>query len=104
MKPYHRAPHLLIGFPTRYIDRGWSPSMQALPEPNIARARSAASPRYGTALTEGLLMASRDGVHFNAGMKHSCVLASSGRAWNYGQQYIAWHVVETKSALRRGTP
>ena len=24
VKPYHRAPHLLIGFPTRYIDRGWS--------------------------------------------------------------------------------
>lgn len=22
IKPYHRAPHILIGFPTRYIERG----------------------------------------------------------------------------------
>ena len=29
VKPYHRAPHLLIGFPTRSLDRGWSPSMRA---------------------------------------------------------------------------
>ncbi len=32
IKPYHRAPHILIGFPTRYIDRGWSDSMRALPD------------------------------------------------------------------------
>ncbi len=30
--PYFRAPHILIGFPTRYIERGWSDSMRALPE------------------------------------------------------------------------
>ena len=25
--PYYRAPHILVGTPERYIDRGWSPSM-----------------------------------------------------------------------------
>ena len=24
VRPYHRAPHILVGFPTRYIERGWS--------------------------------------------------------------------------------
>src|SRR5262249_52619292 len=24
IKPYPRAPHILIGFPTRYTDRGWT--------------------------------------------------------------------------------
>ena len=32
VKPYYRAPHVLIGFPTRYLDRGWSDSMRALPD------------------------------------------------------------------------
>jgi len=30
--PYYRAPHILIGMPTRYLDRGWSESMKALPD------------------------------------------------------------------------
>ena len=25
--PYHRTPHILIGLPTRYVDRGWSAAM-----------------------------------------------------------------------------
>ena len=61
-----RAPHLLLGFPTRYLERGWSDSMRALPEGKHRQLRAAASERYGTALTEGLLMASRDGVRFIA--------------------------------------
>ena len=31
IKPYHRAEHLVIGFPTRYIDRGWSASAKRIP-------------------------------------------------------------------------
>ena len=78
--------------------------MQALPEREHRELRSAASPRYGTALTEGLLMASRDGVHFKR-WNEAFLRPGVERpgAWNYGQQYIAWHVVETKSALERGT-
>ena len=55
VKPYHRAPHLLIGFPTRYVERGWSDSMRALPEARASRmARRSRAERYGTAITEGL--------------------------------------------------
>ncbi|MBK8091625.1 MAG: hypothetical protein IPK32_06475 [Verrucomicrobiaceae bacterium] len=66
VKPYHRAPHLLLGFPTRYIERGWSESMRALPEYAHRQWRSKATDRYGMAITEGLFMASRDGVTFKA--------------------------------------
>ncbi len=98
--PYFRAPHILIGFPTRYIERGWSDSMRALPEAEHRRQRAAAHLRYGTALTEGLLMSSRNGVHFDR-WNEAFLRPGPQRpdSWNYGHQYIAWHAVETKSSL-----
>ncbi len=104
IKPYHRAPHILIGFPTRYVERGWSDSMRALPEPEHRALRAKASLRYGTAITEGLLMASRDGVRFkrwNEGFLRPGIERAG--TWNYGHQYIAWHLVETKAAIE-GAP
>ena len=105
VKPYYRAPHLLLGFPTRYIERGWTESMKALPELEHRRLRAAASQRYGTALTEGLLMASRDGVRFKR-WNEAFLRPGIERegTWNYGQQYIAWHLVETKSSLEGAPP
>jgi hypothetical protein len=104
VKPYHRAPHILIGFPTRYIERGWSDAMRALPEPEHREWRARASLRYGTALTEGLLMASRDGVTFKR-WNEAFLRPGIERpgTWNYGHQYIGWHLVETRSALE-GAP
>lgn len=98
--PYVRAPHLLIGFPTRYVERGWSPSMRALPDPTEREERAAAHLRYGTALTEGLLMASRDGVHFER-WNEAFLRPGPERpgTWLYGHQFIAWHAVETESTL-----
>jgi hypothetical protein len=100
VKPYHRAPHLLIGFPTRYTDRGWSDSMRALPEREHREWRSKANQRYGTVVTEGLLMAGRDGVTFHR-WNEAFMPPGIERegTWNYGHHYIAWHLVETKSDL-----
>lgn len=100
VKPYHRAPHLYLGFPTRYVDRGWSASMRALPELAHREQRASATPRYGTAITEALVMASRDGVRFKR-WNEAFLRPGIERpgTWNYGQQYLAWHVVETESAL-----
>ena len=119
--PYHRAPHLLIGFPVRYVDRAgapptsdskghdaagpertrvWPASLQALPELQQREARAALSERYGSALTEGLLMVSRDGVIFkrwNEGFLRPGIERPG--TWNYGQQFIGWHLVETMSQL-----
>jgi len=98
--PYFRAPHILIGFPTRYVERGWSDSMRKLPELEKRKKRANAHLRYGTSLTEGLIMASRDGVHFE---RWNEAFLRPGpqrpKTWLYGHQYIAWHAVETKSSL-----
>ena len=102
--PYHRAPHLLIGFPTRYIERGWSGSMRELPERGHRELRSKFADRYGTALTEGLFMASRDGVTFKR-WNEAFLRPGIERpgTWFYGSHYLGWQVVETKSALE-GAP
>jgi len=100
VKPYYRAPHVFIGFPTRYLDRGWAESTKALPDLEHRRLRASANRRYGTALTEGLLMSSRDGVTFHRwreaflrpGPEHP-------ENWKYGDKYIAWHAVETRSHI-----
>jgi len=104
IKSYYRAPHIFVGFPTRYIDRGWSDSMRQLPELEHRELRSKASQRYGTALSEGLLMTSRDGRLFKR-WNEAFLRPGIERegTWNYGHQYIAWHVVETKAALE-GAP
>ena len=104
VKPYARAPHLLLGFPTRYIERGWSESLKALPEREHREWRSKASDRYGMVVTEGLFMSSREGVTFKR-WNEAFLPPGIERpgTWNYGHQYLAWHLVETKSSLE-GAP
>ena len=104
VKPYHRAPHLFIGFPMRYSDRGWSDSMRALPNLAHREWRAGITERLGTAVTDALFMASRDGVTFK---RWNEALLRPGierdGTWTYGQLCVAWQVVETKSALQ-GAP
>jgi len=100
IKPYHRAPHILMGFPARYTDRGWSESMKALPALDQRQMRASASKRYGTAITDSLFMASRNGTNFTR-WNEAFLRPGSERpdSWNYGHQYIGWHLVETPSSL-----
>jgi hypothetical protein len=100
IKSYLRASHLLIGFPTRYIDRKWAESTKSLPDLEQRRLRSSSSERYGTAITEGLLMVSRDGLHFKR-WNEAFLRPGIQRpgTWQYGAQYIGWHLVETPSSL-----
>ena len=102
--PYYRAPYLLIGFPTRYNDKGWSESMRSLPELQYRKLRSSVSSREGTAVTDGLIMASLDGLTFKR-WNEAFLRPGIERpgTWNYGQQYQAWGLIETKSALE-GAP
>ena len=113
VKPYYRAPHLFIGFPTRYVQRsGWSDSMRALPELKEREWRAKQSmthekppsERFGLVITEGLFMASRDGVKFKR-WNEAFLRPGIERdgSWTYGDNYIGCHVVETKSALK-GAP
>jgi hypothetical protein len=100
IQPYYRAPHIFMGFPMRYTDRGWSDSMMSLPGLDQRLARSKASPRYGTAITDGLFMTSRDGVLFQRW--NEAFLRPGPRqqgSWVYGDNMIFWGLVETASAL-----
>lgn len=104
VQPYYRAPHLYIGFPTRYVERGWNKSMEALPEAEHRKMRSAVTDRYGMAITEALFMSSRDGVTFNRWAEAFLRPGIERKGtWHYGHQYIGWQVVETESALE-GAP
>ena len=82
------------------MDRGWTDSTRALPELEHRELRASATQRYGTAVTEGLLMSSRDGLRFKR-WNEAFLRPGIERegTWQYGQQYIAWHAVETKSKL-----
>jgi hypothetical protein len=78
--------------------------MRALPEREHREWRSKASERYGMVVTEGLFMASRDGVTFKR-WNEAFLPPGIERpgTWNYGHQYIAWHPVETRSSME-GAP
>lgn len=101
IKTYHRAPQIIMGFPIRYIEREWSKSAyDALPEPDHRKLRSSSVKRFGEALTEGMLMTSRDGIFFNR-WDEAFLRPGIERpgTWNYGHQFIGWTMVETKSDL-----
>jgi len=105
IKPYHRAPHLYLGLPMHYVDRGWTDSARALPELENRRLRASVNPRYGTAVSDSLLITSRDGVSFKR-WEEAFLRPGIERdgTWNYGHQCLAWHIVETSSALDGGAP
>jgi len=93
--PYHRAPHLLLGFPTRYVERSWAPSMETLPDPEHRRGRMTFHPRYGTAITDGLFMSSRDGHTFRRFDEAFLRPGPERRGnWVYGDCYQSLGLIE----------
>src|SRR5262249_12404959 len=97
--PYYRAPHIFVGFPTRYTERPWSQSFESLPDKDHRQRRMKFSPRYGTAVTEGLFMTSRDGRKFNR-WGEAFIRPGPERShnWLYGDGYQNWGLIETASA------
>ena len=98
--PYFRAPHILLGFPTRYVERDWSQSMRDLPDRAHRELRSAQSQRYGTAITDGLFMSSRDGRTFHR-WGEAFIRPGIERPdnWVYGDGYQNWGIIETESEV-----
>ena len=96
IRPYYRAPHIYIGFPGRYTDRGVTASTYELPQPEF---RKTLSGRQGTAITDSVLIHSRDGVNFH---QHDDVFLRPGLRrqynWFYHDNFIGWHAVETPPA------
>jgi len=104
VKPYHRAPHIFVGLPARYLDRGMSDSIRALPDKEHRELRATGLPRAATALTETVLMTSRDGLKFHR-WQEAFLRPGIERAgtWAYGDHFVGWHPVETRSSLE-GAP
>jgi len=98
--PYYRAPHIFVGFPTRYVDYGWAESTKQLPQREYRELVASASQRSGTAFTESMFMSGRDGLHFEV-WPESFVRPGPQRpgSWFYGDKYQNWGIVETKSNL-----
>ncbi|MCX5658649.1 MAG: hypothetical protein NTW19_02875 [Planctomycetota bacterium] len=103
VQPYPRAPHLFVGFPARYVERPWSPSIEALPELEHRRKRAKINERFGASLTDSVFMSSRDGKSFRrwgeAFIRPG--LRAEGN-WTYGDNYMAWGMIPTPSDLPGG--
>ena len=99
---YPRAPHMFIGFPVRYRERGtWTPSYDQLTGQKIRKERCGGSEvRMGLAITDNVFMCSRDGKSFyrydEAFMRPGIERETN---WIYGDGYIAYALLETKSPL-----
>jgi hypothetical protein len=100
INPYYRAPHILLGFPTRYTDRGWTEAAKFLPQYDYRLIRASRSVREGTAVTDGMFMTSRDRLHFNVYPESFiCPGLRQKNGWFYGDNYHNLGLVETKSKI-----
>lgn len=103
--PYHRAPHILMGFPMRYIDRGWTTSTDQLPAPRDRKRASKQLRRLATALTDTMFIVSRDGERFHVWPEAFVRPGIQRRGnWFYGDAGIALGFAETKSSFHESAP
>lgn len=106
VRPYLRAPHVFMGFPARYVDRPYSPmAMRSLPDPEHRQRRMKFSPRYGTVVTDGLFMSSRDGRTFRR-WDEAFIRPGPQRRdnWVYGDGFVGLGLLETPSEDPTGEP
>jgi len=97
VRPYFRAPHVLIGMPTRYCNRASDKrSFDYLPDRERREKIIAAWGRSGTAMTDAVIMTSRDGKNFRR-CDESFLTPGIERSknWYYGDCYPSWGEVET---------
>lgn len=100
VNPYFRAPHIYVGFPARYVERTWGESFQHLPNFDHREMRHGIRARYGTAVTDSLLMTSRDGVTFKRWPEAFLRPGARSNNWAYGDNFIGCHVVPTRGDER----
>lgn len=109
IRPYHRAPHIYLGMPGMYDDRGLeteqflTPSMALMPDAEKRREIHESWQRFSPQ-SETRLMWSRDGVNFD--MAPSAFITPGPErpsSWNYSD-WVAWHVVETESVFEGAAP
>lgn len=95
---YYRAPHILMGLPTRYVEREeWTPNYDQLPDAEGRKERMKAQPRYGLATTDSMFMSSRDGKSWNRFPEAFLSPGiEDGKNWAYGNCFLSHGMIETK--------
>jgi len=98
--PYYRNPDIIVGFPTRYNQRGnWNANYDLLPDVDHRKMRFRKENRLGLVVTDALFMVSRDGQNFvrydeafiRPGPQRPC-------SWVYGSCYPGAFVIPTPAA------
>ncbi len=99
MRPYPRAPHVFLGMPTRYTERlGDRQNFPHLPAYRTRQALTALEGRSGFAMTDCVLMTTRDGFTFRRSEEAFLTPGPEcGDNWYYGNCYPACGILETKS-------
>jgi hypothetical protein len=98
--PYYRAPHILLGFPTRYIAKPLTKHVEQLSPVDLRKKLINLGQRLGTDLSDGVFMSSRDGLSFKRW--DEAFLRPGPEAehrWIYGDNYSSYGLFETKSAI-----
>jgi len=101
VQAYYRADHMLVGFPTRYVERKeWTPNYDQLSGAERRKARMVKKWRYGLATTDCLFMSSRDGKRWNRWDEAFMTPGPEGEYnWVYGDCFPAVGMIETPSPL-----
>ncbi len=101
IQPYFRAPHIYVGFPTRYNERKeWTANYDRLCGKEHRKWRMQFKERFGLALTDGLFMSSRDGKHFNRWNEAFLRPGpESNLRWVYGDCYLSYGMLPTKTNI-----
>lgn len=98
--PYFRAPHILMGFPTRYVARDLNDHGAQLDPVPLRDKLADIYERCATDLTDGVFMTSRDGQSFRRW--DEAFLRPGPEAegrWIYGDNYQAYGLWETTSSV-----
>lgn len=103
---YPYAPHMIIGFPTRYVERKeWNDSFDRLCGRDRRLARMEYERRFGLAVTDCLFMCSRDGLTWN---RNDEAFLRPGPEyptnWVYGSCYPCIGMTEAPSEIPGGDP
>ncbi len=98
IRPYQRAPHILLGFPTRYVHRKINPHGKALGPVELRNTLTRLDERIGTDLTDVAFISSRDGLNFTRWNEAFLRPGPEGEGrWIYGDNYQSYGLWETKS-------
>ena len=107
IQPYYRAPHIRMGFPTRYTARRMTDELRALEPVDLRAELTKAYARVGSDLTDGLFMSSRDGISFRrwdeAFLRPGPQSTAKHSNWMYGDNYQNYGLFETASEIE-GAP